>query len=645
MGIFDKLGMKDPYAGSGIPLGMRLMLTAQNLDSWMSRRGGSPGNTAMTQLYQDAQARKDKELDYQRGIARSDFEYQRGRNDTLTDEQRAVTREQEKIDAEFKRQVGLATSMANKIADPAARQAALDAIGADPAEAIRMMIGNVDAGVDAAAAATTEANKYAVEQKRFTDSLTGGRSMATPQQQVQGPATEAGQEPVPLMPLARAVNPNPTTSPALELFRKVHHVPGATQDELDYLFTLDKERGDKFVTELQTRQLTLDEQARKDATFGPPGGAATVDSTATAATTTPVQQQQGSSAQGSFPPADYKPSYPVDPSSGYAMRPGTGIVGGEGIMATNPGVLKLQLPKTIVPQDDLPRVTGDTSTPAATPATTVAGTGVEEEKIGNVPISSLANYFSMPGATAAELRPVFTRWSQKGGEEDATKMASAWRAAQTLKNNEFNFPNEARKAMAVQIAKSDKTILDDANMAAKARPFFEGIKEALKTAPQGLNPMAYLADKIPGLSASADFMKSMVERAGPMLRVQNSGSTSDIEHKGMLFAQPGLRKDPAANYIVAQMYVNMSELAQKKADVMRTGYATGDLDKMNADLSALNRTSVLIDPTTGKSLLEKLDPETRKTWEEGMASAKKTVFDDSELGAATQLTPTTEEDQ
>jgi hypothetical protein len=140
-------------------------------------------------------------------------------------------------------------------------------------------------------------------------------------------------------------------------------------------------------------------------------------------------------------------------------------------------------------------------------------------------------------------------------------------------------------------------------------------------------------------------MKSMVERAGPMLRVQNSGSTSDIEHKGMLFAQPGLRKDPAANYIVAQMYVNMAELAQKKADVMRTGYATGDLDKMNADLSALNRTSVLIDPTTGKSLLEKLDPKTRKTWEEGMASAKKTVFDDSELGAATQLTPTIEEDQ
>lgn len=188
---------------------------------------------------------------------------------------------------------------------------------------------------------------------------------------------------------------------------------------------------------------------------------------------------------------------------------------------------------------------------------------------------------------------------------------------------EGGIDDELLKQLAVTDAKGLQLIKTAGQTSARGRGYMEAIAEAIKTAPQGMMDInAHIASLIPGWDPAADILKSMADRAAPSTRVLSSGSTSDIEHKGMMNSFPSLRKSPKANYIIAQMYLNIDDIAQKKVHLINAfGSRQITSAEMWAGLEAVDKESVLIDKKTGKSLLDLLDKDTKAEVKDSMSKA------------------------
>ena len=109
--------------------------------------------------------------------------------------------------------------------------------------------------------------------------------------------------------------------------------------------------------------------------------------------------------------------------------------------------------------------------------------------------------------------------------------------------------------------------------------------------------MGRAAEIFPGFSSAGAAASSVIKRVAPTLRVEGSGSSSDIEYNGMLQSLPSLQNYPEANAAIvammqakAQINLERSELVRAYQNSMKTGE---DAAALRARLSELDARSIM----------------------------------------------------
>lgn len=112
-----------------------------------------------------------------------------------------------------------------------------------------------------------------------------------------------------------------------------------------------------------------------------------------------------------------------------------------------------------------------------------------------------------------------------------------------------------------------------------------------------------LAQQFPDFNDVAAVRQSIVKRVAPQLRVEGSGSTSDIEYAGMIEGLGNLANTPEANMAIADMMIAKAEIDMQRADLI-SQYQNGQLDysALNAGLAELNRKSIM--PESLRSIID-----------------------------------------
>jgi hypothetical protein len=150
-----------------------------------------------------------------------------------------------------------------------------------------------------------------------------------------------------------------------------------------------------------------------------------------------------------------------------------------------------------------------------------------------------------------------------------------------------------RKQLSEDEGKRMSKAIGAADVAGGLRQDFEILDELIKIAPQG--PITgRLAQAFPGVSNAGTVFQSIVKRVAPTLRVEGSGSTSDIEYEGMLQSLPQLIARPEANAAIAEAMKQKAQInIERGAIIMAYQNQEIDANEMRRQLMALNRRSIL----------------------------------------------------
>lgn len=133
------------------------------------------------------------------------------------------------------------------------------------------------------------------------------------------------------------------------------------------------------------------------------------------------------------------------------------------------------------------------------------------------------------------------------------------------------------------------------NTAANMRSNMVILDELMQFAPQG--PIqGRLAEAFPGFSSAGSAFNSIVRNLAPQMRVEGSGSTSDIEYQGFLDSLPSLRNNPDANRLISEVLKSRADVLVKRSQIV-SAYKTGDIDFRRASqmLDELNKQSIVPD--------------------------------------------------
>lgn len=140
------------------------------------------------------------------------------------------------------------------------------------------------------------------------------------------------------------------------------------------------------------------------------------------------------------------------------------------------------------------------------------------------------------------------------------------------------------------------TYLQQGPIASSALQDLSLLQEILPMAPQG-PIMGRAAEMFPGFSSAGAAASSVIKRVAPTLRVEGSGSSSDIEYNGMLQSLPSLQNYPESNAAIvammqakAQINLERSELVRAYQNSMKTGK---DVAALRASLSELDARSIM----------------------------------------------------
>jgi len=157
--------------------------------------------------------------------------------------------------------------------------------------------------------------------------------------------------------------------------------------------------------------------------------------------------------------------------------------------------------------------------------------------------------------------------------------------------------------------------IDDAygagNIAASALQDFAIMEELIGLGPQGPLQGA-IAEMFPFTSDAGTALTSIINRVAPTLRVEGSGSTSDIEYAGMLKSLPRLMNTPEGNRLVLQIMRNKAQMNMLYGQIAERVY-TGELSREDAfkEISKLKKMP-LISPET-KAYLDRLEKPSGKS--------------------------------
>jgi hypothetical protein len=138
-------------------------------------------------------------------------------------------------------------------------------------------------------------------------------------------------------------------------------------------------------------------------------------------------------------------------------------------------------------------------------------------------------------------------------------------------------------------------------IASSALQDFAVMEELIGLGPQGPLQGA-IAEMFPFTSDAGTALTSIINRVAPTLRVEGSGSTSDIEYAGMLKSLPKLMNTPEGNRLVLQIMRNKAQMNMEYGRIAERVY-TGELSRQDAfkEISKLKKMP-LITPKTKEYL-------------------------------------------
>jgi len=174
----------------------------------------------------------------------------------------------------------------------------------------------------------------------------------------------------------------------------------------------------------------------------------------------------------------------------------------------------------------------------------------------------------------------------------ASKRAST---SVTVNNQEGAPANDSalRKALGQKEGQLYSTFLAAGQTAVALNQDLGAIDELIQLAPQG--PIqGRLAEMFQGFSSAGDALQSVVKRVAPSLRVEGSGSQSDIEYDGFLRSLPSLKNKPEANRAVVEILRAKSGLDIERAQLIQS-YQNNEISvqDVRAGLSDLANRSIL----------------------------------------------------
>ncbi|WP_265517593.1 hypothetical protein [Nitratireductor luteus] len=135
--------------------------------------------------------------------------------------------------------------------------------------------------------------------------------------------------------------------------------------------------------------------------------------------------------------------------------------------------------------------------------------------------------------------------------------------------------------------------VETANQSAGLAQDFELLDQLIEVAPQG-GLTGRLAEAFPQASDAGAAFTSIVNRLAPTLRVEGSGSTSDLEFDAMRSGFPRLRNRPEANRLISAAMKAKAEINIARGEVV-TAFQNGQLTANEArkQLSELDRESIM----------------------------------------------------
>jgi hypothetical protein len=151
--------------------------------------------------------------------------------------------------------------------------------------------------------------------------------------------------------------------------------------------------------------------------------------------------------------------------------------------------------------------------------------------------------------------------------------------------------DELRKELMRRQGKDFGAYLDAGSAASQAMTDLNILQQIAPLSPSG--PLAgRLAEAFPEFSDVATLRQSIVQRVAPTLRVEGSGSTSDIEFNAMLNSLGSLRNTPEANQAIIAVMMEKQQFNLDRANIVRQ-YQTGriDLKSANDQIAALETQS------------------------------------------------------
>lgn len=118
------------------------------------------------------------------------------------------------------------------------------------------------------------------------------------------------------------------------------------------------------------------------------------------------------------------------------------------------------------------------------------------------------------------------------------------------------------------------------NTSAGMKQDMELLSQVIEMAPQG--PVSgRLAQMFPGVSDAAGVFQSVVKRVAPSLRVEGSGSQSDVEYNGFLQSLPSLSNKPEANRAIAAFLQAKSQINIDRGNIV-SQYQNGEINAPTA---------------------------------------------------------------
>lgn len=151
--------------------------------------------------------------------------------------------------------------------------------------------------------------------------------------------------------------------------------------------------------------------------------------------------------------------------------------------------------------------------------------------------------------------------------------------------------DKLREELMKRQGKDFGSYLDAGSSASQAMTDLRILQELAPLAPSG--PLAgRLAETFPEFNDVATLRQSIVNRVGPSLRVEGSGSTSDIEFNAMINSLGSLRNAPEANQAIIAVMTEKQQFNLDRANIVRQ-YQTGkiDLNTANNQIAALESQS------------------------------------------------------